>query len=291
MNQSHYSRSEWTSQRQRFKNSRAVYRASARGRSGPFPEHLSEPFPKFGRWIYNHVRMLKDEGFPVSNELACLSCMPSEHVMSYQAMWAYGAHLVSSPETGAGYVTFDCGIASIPPEHSSSSIDVGIIRDIILVCYGDLSCVLLEGSWIKSHDQGRAVIKRDQFGFWTMLYHAREAPNKNPYVYPASISQVFFMEDPRNPQWKVVIRHDPRARRVIGDREELEFGATGTDGSNAFDDDTDDHREQEHTRDNNNDEVASDLYNTVAAQIEDALDVRHLDDTQYEDEFELAYVE
>lgn len=38
-------------------------------------------------------------------------------------------------------------------------------------------------------------------------------------------------------------------------------------------------------------EVPYELYNTVAAQIEDELDDRHLDDTQYEDEFELQYVE
>lgn len=205
-----------------------MYRATPRGRSGPYPDELSAPYPQFARWLYSHVRELKEEGFPVSTELECLSCMPSEHVMSYKAMWAYGAHFVSSKETSAGYVTFDSGIAFIPPDDSASSIDVGIIRDIILVNYGDVSCVLLEGSWIKSRDQGRSVIKRDQYGFWTVLYNARDAPNENPYVYPAAISQVFFMEDPRNPEWRVVIKHEPRTRRIIGDREVTQFSAAGT---------------------------------------------------------------
>lgn len=118
---------------------------------------------------------------------------------------------MTNQESGNSYVTFDCGIAAIPPEPGASSIDVGILRDIILVSYGDLNCVLLEGSWIKSRDQGRAVIKRDQYGFWSVLFHARDSQNLNPYVYPASISQVFFMEDSKNPNWRVVIRHDPRA--------------------------------------------------------------------------------
>ena len=138
-----------------------MYRALARGRSGPFPEHLAKPFPKFVRWLYNHIQILKDEGFPVSAELDCLSCIPSKHVMSYNAMWAYGAHLVTNHEIGNNYVTFDSGIASIPLDQNVSSIDVDILRDIILVSYGELNCVQLEGSWIKSRDQGRSVIKRD----------------------------------------------------------------------------------------------------------------------------------
>ena len=283
--------SEWTDQRQLLLDSRANFRASNRGRAVPLPDHLAEPFPKFARWLYNHVRVLKEEGFPISSELECLSCMPSEHVTSYDAMWAFGAHLVTSQETGTDYVTFDSGIAAIPPDQDSSSIDVGILRDIILVCYGEISCVLLEGSWIKSRDQGRAVIKRDQYGFWTVLFNARDAENQNPYVYPASITQVFFMDDSRSPEWKVVLRHDPRARRIVTDREQVEFSAPGTCASNARPGSTAEVGEEDLRRDVQDEEVPIDQYNTVAAQMEDASDERHLDDTQFEDEFEIVYVE
>lgn len=36
------------------------------------------------------------------------------------------------------------------------------------------------------------------------------------------------MEDRVNPEWRVVIRHDPRSRRRMGEREYLFFGAGGT---------------------------------------------------------------
>ena len=191
--------SKWTTQQQDFKNARALYRASAHGRSGSFLEHLAQPFPKFACWLYNHFRILKDEKFPMSSGLECLSCRSSENVTNYNAMWAYGAHLVATKENCSGYVTFDSGMASIPPEHDSSLFNVGMIRDIILVSSGKLSCVFLEGSWIKSRDQGWAVFKRDQQGFWIFLFHATDAPNLNPYVYPVSVLQVLFMEDSKNP--------------------------------------------------------------------------------------------
>lgn len=41
--------------------------------------------------------------------------------------------------------------------------------------------------------------------------------------------QVFFMEDRLDPQWKVVIRHDPRSRRRIDEEEYLVFGAGESD--------------------------------------------------------------
>ena len=70
-----------------------------------------------------------------------------------------------------------------------------------------------------------------------------------------------------------------------------DFGAAGTDASSARDDDMNDRREEQHAHNIDNKEVPSKVYNTVAAQIEDAFDDWHLDDIQYEDEFEIAYVE
>ena len=206
-------------------------------------------------------------------------------------MWAFGAHLVTNEETGPGYVTFDSGIAAVSTDQASSPIDIGILRDIILVCYGDLSCVLLEGSWIKPRDQGRAVIKRDTYGFWTVLFNARDTQNENPYVYPSTISQVFFMADSRHPDWKVVLKHDPRARRIVSDNEAAEFGAPGTVSNHGRRGPGTDMGEEEPYRYARDEEIPVDQYNTVAAMIEDALDERHLDDTQYEDEVEIAYVE
>lgn len=113
----------------------------------------------------------------------------------------------------------------------------------------------------------------------------------NPYIYPASVSQVFFMEDPHHPEWKVVIRHEPRTRRVIGDREDIDFGARGTDTDYGVNDDRSYPADDEQSELGNAIEVPIEVYNNLAAQVEDAYDDRHLDDTQYEDEVEILYVE
>ena len=285
--------SEWQEQRQAFKNSRARYRFTVRGRSGPFPDHLLVPFPKFSAWINNHVRILREEGFPVSSELESLHCMPSEYVTSYQAMWAYGAHYVVTNEQGPGYVSFDSGIAAIPPDSDTDHIDVGILRDILLISYGEINCVVLEGSWIKSTDEGRRVIKKDQYGFWTVLYRCRDASSKNPYVYPAAVSQVFFMDDILHPEWKVVLHNDIRSRRVIGETEEIEFAASGSTRAQAEDDPSSPrHFEANPTATDSGDEqIAGEDILNLAAQEEDVLDDRHLDDTQFVDEVEIQYVE
>ena len=284
--------SEWQAQRQVFKDARARYRSTLRGRAGPFPPHLVDPFPKFGTWLNNHVRMLRDEGFPISTELESLHCLPSEFVTSYQAMWAYGAHYVCTSECGPGYVSFDSGIAAIPPDSEDRTIDVGILRDIIRVSYGDVNCALMQGSWIKSRDQGRSVIRKDRYGFWTVLYNVRDSENSNPFVYPASVSQVFFMEDSLLPDWRVVLKHDVRSRRVVGDTDVVEFGASGSgDARGNASTDVTETQEADSTEYMRPVEVPIEQYVNVAAEEEDPLDERHLDDTQFEDEVELQYVE
>ena len=143
-------------------------------------------------------------------------------------MWAYGCHFTCSSESGPSLVAFDCGIAAVPPSETSTEIDVGILKNIILVTYLGLNCVVMEGSWIKSRDQGRRVIKKDPYGFWMVQYSCREVRAKdNPYVYPASVSQVFFIDDSCDPGWKVVLRHDPRSKRIEGDRVVQIFGSAG----------------------------------------------------------------
>ena len=83
-------------------------------------------------------------------------------------MWAYGCHYTCDSETTVSSVAFDSGIAAIPPSPTCTDIDVGILKNIIIVTYGGFNCVLMEGSWIKSSSQERRVIKKDSYGFWTV---------------------------------------------------------------------------------------------------------------------------
>ena len=174
--------SEWSEQRRQFKEAKAAFARSTRRRIGTpiiYLEALASPFLKFALWLYSHVRMLKDEGFPVSRQLVCLHCEPSKHAFLFNSMWAFGCHFTCSTESGLSVVAFDCGIAAIPPSQTCTEIDVGIMRNIILVTYMGLNCVVMEGSWIKSIDQGRRVVKKDPFGFWTVQYDCREVRAKD----------------------------------------------------------------------------------------------------------------
>ena len=210
-------------------------------------------------------------------------------------MWAYGCHYTCNSERQPTTVAFDSGIAAIPPSPTCLEIDVGILRNIILVTYGAVSCVLMEGSWIKTRDQGRRVVRKDSYGFWLVQFACREPLQKeNPYVFPANVSQVFFVGDAADPAWKVVLRHDPRSKRMQGEREIHFFGAAGSTrptlstrsglAPNAG-------SSRSAHLDNDGVEVPWEQVNAFVREEEHADDVGHLEDTQFEDEFDLQYVE
>ena len=173
--------------------------------------------------------------FPIDPMLDALHCPPSSHALAYDAMWAYGSHYRCCPdEGGPTHVAYDCGIAALTPESVTTTIDVGILKNIILVCYGTLKCVLMEGDWIPPMHEGRRAVKKDTYGFWTVRFRARYGASHNPYVFPVSVSQIFFMPDAVDNDWKVVPRAEARSKRVVGDRDVLEFGAPGGPHNAAF---------------------------------------------------------
>ena len=140
------------------------------------------------------MRLLKEDNFLVSSELESLHCLHLEHVLSFSAMWAYGAHYSTNNEITLNTIAFDSGIVAIPPSPTYTNINVGILKSIILVTYLNFNVVLMEGTWIKSSSEGRCVIKKDSYGFWTVQYLYRAVREKdNPYVYLCNVSQVFFI--------------------------------------------------------------------------------------------------
>jgi hypothetical protein len=95
------------------------------------------------------------------------------------------------------------GIAHITDATLASKIAVGILKSIFLVNFGSTSCVLMEGSWIAGRYQGRANVKKDQYGFWTIGFDNREdARVKNPFAFPEKVSQVF--------SWRIVVTQGRR---------------------------------------------------------------------------------
>jgi hypothetical protein len=165
-----------------------------------YPDELSM-LPSFAEWLDHHVRMLRANNFPVPPKVIRFSCPPSEVAYSYSSMWGYGCHYHYDAERGATHVTFDSRIASIPSHTTNTLIDVGVLKSIISVQYAVQNIILMKGLWIMPFEEGQRTIKKDSSGFWTVKVNARH----NPYVFPCAISQVFFMTDRLQLDWRVVI--------------------------------------------------------------------------------------
>lgn len=99
-----------------------------------------------------------------------------------------------------------------------------------MVSFALLNVVVMKLSWMKHFDQGRRCIKRESHGFWTVLYDAREDPQRrNRFILPRNASQVFFINSEQEPGRKVVILHEPRSRRVLGHMDQSFLGVGGTE--------------------------------------------------------------
>lgn len=185
------------------------------GNGWVYPPHV-QSLPPFSHWLRSHVIALRQDRFPIPQTVVQLSCPPSKVSTSYKHMWAYGAHYRVEGEDQGSHGTFDSGVAIFPSDNDSSGPDVGTVQKIYLVSFSGFNVVLMKVSWIKKQDQGRRTIRQDALGFLTVLYGCREDPeHDNPFVFPSSVSQVFFVEDGGNREWKIVIKHEPRSRRVV----------------------------------------------------------------------------
>ena len=148
-------------------------------------------------WIRDHVSTLREAEFPVPMEVIALSLPPESKALSYGAMWAYGAHFRTDKLGSSAYVTFNSGIAHITKESLADAIDVGILKSILHVNFGVMSAVMMKGEWYEKKDHGRAAVKKDRYGFWTVKSSAREdADMVNPFAYPEHIREVYFHDRP-----------------------------------------------------------------------------------------------
>jgi hypothetical protein len=143
-------------------------------------------------------------------------------------MWAYGCHYRCDPERGPSHITYDSGIASMSSHTTNTVVDVGVLKSIVSVQYAAENILLMKASWIPPTQEGQATIKKDGSGFWMVKWTARQDGQRhNPYVFPCTISQVFFMSDRLQADWRVVLRHEARSRRRVDETQYIVFGAGG----------------------------------------------------------------
>lgn len=182
------------------------------GRPVVYPAHL-QMHPSFSEWVGVHVRSLIHSEFPVEEKLMQLSKPPLSTAEAYSYMWAYGALFrCVEDESSRAYATYDSGICTAVSERTAESIEVGVVKKIYRVLFSGWSMIIMKAEWVK-----RDMLRRDRMGFWTCKLDSREDRKRlNPYILPLNVEQIFFMEDVITPGWHVVLRHEPRARRVVG---------------------------------------------------------------------------
>ena len=164
-----------------------------------YPPNLLHDLPDFVDWLAQYTaRLVHAQGTSnVDIELQRLSSLPSRHAESYQQMWAYGNHYrVVNEAVEHGFITQDYGIASIfgAEEGQSAGVSmVGVLKEIIVVRYSAQRRVVFRGSWIRNEGGPRSSTKIDQYGFTMVRFNDRIARDREPYVLPATVRQVFLL--------------------------------------------------------------------------------------------------
>lgn len=137
-------------------------------------------------------------------ELMALSVQPAKKVCAFTGMTSFGSHYrVDVEEGGPRHVTFDSGVAELECRRrgrSSSTnpvqvelLRVGVLKNILVLTYGNLNIVLMVVSWVAKHTEDRPRLRRDAHGFWMANMAARPRDTSNPYLLPALASQVDHM--------------------------------------------------------------------------------------------------
>ncbi|KAL6185237.1 hypothetical protein ACLB2K_041371 [Fragaria x ananassa] len=85
----------------------------------------------------------------------------------------------------------------------------GVLTDIIKLDYHNGRKVLLfEGNWIDSRTDSRGL-KNDEFGFISVNFK-HLLPPSDTFIFATHAQQVFYVKDPIEPDWEVVVKAKPR---------------------------------------------------------------------------------
>jgi hypothetical protein len=102
----------------------------------------------------------------------------------------------------------------------------GKLTWIIEVTYYDLTrYVFFKCDWIDI--QLNIGYKKDEYGFnlvnFKNLIHTGAWITDDPFILPNQVSQVYYVEDPKNPNWVVAVRTKPRNVYDVGSGESDDY--------------------------------------------------------------------
>ena len=183
-----------------------------------------EGLPDFSTWLQKRADEHFQECPDDDEDLYYISRPPTWIALNYKAMWAYGNHFRVVSDISEARVTYDARLCAWFPcpavEGSSKTVDVEYVGELTHILHLSYSTrvpvVLLKGRWVRPPQQGRhPSMVQDEDGF-TLANFKQLAPiDKDPYVWPEAVRQAYFLHHHgRNSGWRVVVRTDPRSRRV-----------------------------------------------------------------------------
>jgi hypothetical protein len=158
---------------------------------------------RFAQWLRLRCAAMSDAEQVDRPELMALSMPPNKKVCAFSSMTSFGSHYrVDVEEEAVRHVTYDSGVAElacrIPAQGPSDSIArvelvrVGVLKNILVLTYGNLNIVLMVVSWVPKHTDELPMLRRDAYGFWIANMSARPRDTTNPYILPALASQVNY---------------------------------------------------------------------------------------------------
>lgn len=158
------------------------------------------PTTPFSRWLRSKCSEVFDAAGNDVEELRALSQGPSQRACSFKSMSSFGSHYRVDVEEGMQHVTYDSGVAELgihtnadgcsDPGASVDLARVGILKDILVLTYGNLNLVLMVVSWVAQHTELCPRLRRDAHGFWLANMGARPRETRAPYLLPSLAYQV-----------------------------------------------------------------------------------------------------
>ncbi|XP_042383728.1 uncharacterized protein LOC121975883 [Zingiber officinale] len=173
----------------------------------------------FASWFANHIEDTNlPEDDPVSNDLRSLARGPNVIGIQYHKFVSNGFRF-HTKEVERKRKTQNCGVTVRATTSSYSSIKdhnpvlseldyYGILQNVIELDYGGgRKVALFECEWVSKGKR----LKLDEDGF--MLANFKDVRRHNePYILASQAMQVFYVEDPNDCDWHVIITTDARAK-------------------------------------------------------------------------------
>ena len=166
------------------------------------------------------------DGEHVEETVKALSEFPSTVARKYKSAYAFGYHYrVQSAEIPLK--TCDSGLAATFVRECRAGVRdnnpvvapveyVGHLEEIIELDYRMLRQVMFVGTWVKANYRGSsATVKKDQWGFNVANFSRMIPFGRDSFALPSQVQQVFYCDCADLPGWKVVLRIEPRGKRIV----------------------------------------------------------------------------